>query len=91
MANYTDKEEVTILEGSEDGDSFKKVARTVREENGESVEYVSIKKGRIEEVELRSGETGLTERVTDSTSIGSPEYIGELAEALQELDEKIED
>jgi hypothetical protein len=89
-ATYTDKEEVTILEGSEDGDNFKKVVRTVREENGESVEYVSIKKGRVEEVELKSGESGLTERVTDSTSIGSPEYIEELAEALEELSDKID-
>lgn len=89
MATYTDKEEVTVLEGEDDGDSFKKVVRVVREENGETVDYVSIKRGRIEEVELRSGEVGLTERVTDSTSIGSPEYIGELAEALLELDEKL--
>jgi hypothetical protein len=89
-ATYTDKEGVTILEGSEDGDNFKKVVRTVREENGESVEYVSIKKGRVEEVELKSGESGLTERVTDSTSIGSPEYIEELAEALEELSDKID-
>jgi hypothetical protein len=90
-ATYTDREEVTILEGDEDGDSFKKVVLVEREENGESVEYVSIKKGRVEEVELRSGETGLTERVTDSTSVGSPEYIGDLADGLQELAEKLDE
>jgi len=89
MADFEDHEEVPILEGNEEGDTFKKVVRSTRTEDGETIEYVSIKKGRVIEVTLQSGETGLTERVTDSTSIGSPAYIGDLAEALQELDKKI--
>jgi hypothetical protein len=89
MVDYNDHEEVTILEGSEDGDSFKKVVRTTREEDGDTVEYVSIKSGRVELVETVDGDEVLARRVNDSTSLGSPEYIGELAEALQELDSKI--
>lgn len=88
-ATYNDHEEVTILEGSEDGESFKKVTRTTREEDGETVEYVSIKSGRVELVETVDGEEVLAQRVTDSTSIGSPDYLGDLADALSELDEKI--
>lgn len=89
MVEYNDHEEVTILEGNEDGDSFKKVVRTTREEDGETVEYVSVKTGRVELVETVDGEEVLARRVNDSTSLGSPEYIGDLAEALSELDERI--
>lgn len=89
MVDYNDHEEVTILEGNEDGDSFKKVVRTTREEDGETVEYVSIKTGRVELVETVDGDEVLARRVNDSTSLGSPDYIGDLAEALQELDGKI--
>lgn len=89
MADFTDHEEVTVLEGDEDGDSFKKVARTTREEDGETVEYISLKKGRVELVQTVDGEEVLAQRVTDSKSLGSPEYVGELAEALAELDEKV--
>jgi hypothetical protein len=88
-AEYTDHEEVTVLEGTDDGDSFKKVVRTTREEDGESIDYVSIKSGRVELVETVDGEEVLAQRVHDSTSLGSPDHIGDLAEALSELDEKI--
>lgn len=87
--DYNDHEEVTIIEGTEDGDNFKKVTRTTREEDDETVDFVSIKRGRIESVETVEGETVLARRVTDSTSIGSPDYLEELAEALLELDKKI--
>jgi hypothetical protein len=88
-ATYTDHEEVEILEGSEDGDSFKKVVRTTRKEDGETVEYIAIKSGIVQEVETVGGDTVLARQVRDSTSLGSPEYIDDLAEALQELDEKL--
>lgn len=88
-ADYTDLEEVTVLEGSEEGDSFKKVCLTERAENGETVEYVSIKKGRIETANTTDGEEVTIERITDSTSIGSPEYLGDLVAGLDELDEQL--
>lgn len=88
-ATYEDLEEVTVLEGSEDGDNFKKVCLTERSENGESVKYVSIKKGRIETANTTDGEPVMIERITDSTSIGSPDYLGELVEGLDDLDQKL--
>lgn len=88
-AEYNDLEEVTVLEGSEEGDSFKKVCLTERAENGETVEYVSIKKGRIETANTTDGDEVTIERITDSTSIGSPDYLDELVDGLTELDEKL--
>lgn len=85
MANFNDHESVDLLEGQNPGDSFKRLQRVTREEDGEVVEFVALKKGYIDE-----NEDGSTEEIyTDSTSLGSPEYIGELAEALTNLEEKI--
>jgi len=91
MANYNEKESVNLLEGSEDGESFKKVSLMERIEGGESVEYVALKEGYVEERDTVSGETVLTKNVTDSSSLGSPDYIDDLSEALAELGEEIED
>jgi len=44
-AEYNDLEEVVVLEGSEPGDSFKKVCLTERSENGETVDDISSKAG----------------------------------------------
>jgi hypothetical protein len=85
MATFKDHESVDLLEGQNPGDSFKRLQRVTREEDGEVIEFVALKDGYIDE-----NEDGSTEEVyTDSTSLGSPEYIDELAEAIKDLDEKI--
>ncbi len=89
-AQYEDHESVMILEPEEEGDSLKKIVRTTRTEDGETVEYVSLKSGHIESTENMEGEKVLVQRISDSTSLGSPEYIDELAEGLLELKEKID-
>ena len=85
MAEYKDHESVDLLEGKNPGDSFKRLQRVTREEDGDVVEFVALKDGYIDE-----NEDGSTEEVyTGSTSLGSPEYIGDLAECLQDLEEEI--
>jgi len=85
MAEYKDHESVDLLEGKNPGDSFKRLQRVTREEDGDVVEFVALKDGYIDE-----NEDGSTEEVyTSSTSLGSPEYIGDLAECLQDLEEEI--
>lgn len=85
MAEYKDHESVDLLEGQNPGDSFKRLQRVTREEDGDVIEFVALKDGYIDE-----NEDGSTEEVyTGSTSLGSPEYIEDLVEALESLDEKI--
>lgn len=85
MAVYNDHESVDLLEGHSAGDTFKRLQRVTRKDGDDVVEFVALKEGYIDE-----NEDGSTEEVyTESTSLGSPEYIGDLAQALNDLDEKI--
>lgn len=86
MATYNDHESVDLLEGENPGDSFKRLQRVTREEDDDIVEFVALKDGYIDE-----NDDGSTEEVyTESTSLGSPEYIDELAKCLNELQDKID-
>lgn len=86
MATYRDHESVDIMEASEIGENFRRVQRVTREDDeGNVVEFVSLKEGFIR----NDPEDGPVEQYTDSTSLGSVKYIGDVAEALKELEEKI--
>ena len=88
--DFTDKEEVYVQEPTDDGDRFQKVTRVVRSENGDETEYIALKKGRVQEMKLVDGGTALAEQVNSSDSLGSPEYIDELVDALDELQDKLD-
>ena len=94
MATFTEKESVTTHEGSGDGDLA--VKATLMEgtgDDGETFEYVAIATGRIEETESVDGETVTVPNINDgpgeTKSVGSPNNIGTIAEALEQLDEKL--
>lgn len=88
-AEYTDHEEVAIIEANDVGEEFRKVTRTTRTEDGDSVEFISLKKGQLQEANTPDGETVVVESIQSSSSLGSVDYIDELAAALTELDEMI--
>jgi len=88
-AEYIDKESVVVFQGSSDGDSFRDVVLVERKENGDTTEYVALKEGQLQEVELADGQTALSKKVYGSQSLGNPEYIDDLVKALKELKEKI--
>jgi hypothetical protein len=90
MPEFNDKLAVPILEGSEDGDSFKKAVLVEGNDNGDTFEYVALKKGRVQEVNTTDGDTVLAESVNDSVSLGSPEYLDELIDGLEALREELE-
>jgi hypothetical protein len=87
--DFTDKEAVSLLEGSEPGDSFKKVVRVEIQDGDGGGEYIALKKGRVDEMQTPDGDTVTVENVEDSVSLGSPEYVSDLIEALEELEQKI--
>lgn len=89
MPEFTDMLEATILEGSEEGDSFKKVVLVEGDDNGDTFEYVALKKGPIQTATTTDGEEVMVENVQDSVSLGSPEYLGELIDGLEALQDKI--
>ena len=90
-ANYVEKEAVQLLEASEEGESFKKLTLTERRENGESVEYLSIKEGYVTETQTVDNQTVLAQNITNNRSLGfAPENIGDLIDGLQEMKEKLD-
>jgi len=89
--SFTDKEEVTILEGSEPGDSFKKVVRVeIEDSDGSNGEYVALKKGRIDEMNTPDGDSVMVENVQDSVSLGNPDYLDDLVSGLEQLQEELD-
>jgi hypothetical protein len=88
--DFTVKEETTVLEGSEDGHRFRSVALVEGSTEEEEWEYVSLRKGRVEETETVGGDTVLAKNVQEQSSLGSPDGIGDLVDALEELQEQIE-
>lgn len=89
--DYTEKEAVHLLEASEEGESFKKLTLTERREDGESVEYLSIKEGYVNETQTVDGQTVLAQNITNNRSLGfAPENIDQLIDGLEEMKEKLE-
>ena len=91
MPEFTDKLSVPVLEASEEGDSFKNLVIVEGQDGSDTFEYLSLKKGRVEEATTTDGDTVIVENVTDSVSLGSPEYIDSLIEGLENMKEEIED
>jgi len=91
MTEFHDREEVAVIEGEQDGDSFKKVARVEAvDDQGEEFEFVALKSGQMREATTKDGETVLVETVEESKSLTSPGYITDLAGALATLGDRIE-
>jgi hypothetical protein len=91
MPEFTDKLEVPVLEGSDDGDSFKKIVLVEGNDEGETFEYLALKKGRVQEATSANGdETVLIENVQDSVSLGSPDYLDDLVSGLEAMKEELD-
>lgn len=91
MPDFTDKDEVVIQEASETGDNFRKLVLVEGHDRDEDrrFEYVALKKGFLRDGETDDGQTVKFEQVTDSASLGSPEYLGDLIQGLAELHERV--
>lgn len=84
MTQFEDHEEITILEAEDIGENFIRVTRTVgKQDDGDGFEFVSYKKGYIND----DGD----EVYTDSQSLGSPQHLNDVIEALEELRDEIYD
>jgi hypothetical protein len=86
---FRDKEEIAVVSRSREGDYFKSVCQTVREENGSTVEYISIKEKGLKSMNSPDGETVTVQDVEESSLIGKVEYLPELVGSLEALYEKV--
>jgi len=90
MPEFTDKLSVPVLEASEEGDSFKNLVIVEGQDGSDTFEYLALKKGRVQEATTTDGESVIVENVTDSVSLGSPDYIDDLIEGLQDMKDEID-
>jgi len=90
MPEFTDKLSVPVLEASEEGDSFKNLVIVEGQDGSDTFEYLSLKKGQVQEATTTDGESVIVENVTDSVSLGSPDYIDDLIEGLEKMKDEID-
>jgi hypothetical protein len=90
MADFNDKLSVPVLEADEEGDSFKKITLVEGRDGSDTFEFLSLKKGQVQEASTTDGETVLVENVQDSASLGSPEYLEDLITGLEAMKEELE-
>jgi hypothetical protein len=88
---YNNLEQAYIDEGTEKGDSFRKVVRVKAVGDSGVTEFVSFKRGTVEEERRSGGDRVLIDSVEESMSLGQIDLIDDMQDALGELSEKIED
>lgn len=89
MVQFEDHETVSIVEADAPGQNFRRVTRTVgRRENGNDFDFISYKKGYIREPD-DGGDP--EEIITDSFSLGDPQYMTDLISALGDLRKEVYD
>lgn len=90
---FTDKDEVVVQkpDPAKGNTDFRKLVLVegYDEEDDRTFEYVALKRGYVEEGETMEGEPGFFERVTDSSSLGSPDDIEGMIRGLAELNEVV--
>jgi hypothetical protein len=91
MPEFTEKESTQVKEGSSDGDRAVEAVRVEGQDGSDTFEFVSIRKGRVQTVELTNGEEGQMIDVdeTNGKSVGGTADLDLVIEALQELQEEI--
>lgn len=91
MPEFTEKETVQVKEGSSDGDRAIEAVKVEGKDGSDTFEFVSIRKGRVQTVELTSGEEGQMIDIdeTNGKSVGGTADLELVIEALKELNEEI--
>jgi len=92
MPTFEDKESVQVKGGDSDGDRAIQATKVEGQDGSDEFEFVSIRKGRVQEVELTSGESGLMVDIdqTSSKSVGGTQDLDLVIEALEELRDEIQ-
>ena len=91
MPEFTEKETVQVKEGSSDGDRAIEAVKVEGKDGSDTFEFVSIRKGRVQTVELTNGQEGQMIDIdeTNGKSVGGTADLELVIEALKELNEEI--
>ena len=91
MPEFTEKETVQVKEGSSDGDRAIEAVKVEGKDGSDTFEFVSIRKGRVQTVELTNGQEGQIIDIdeTNGKSVGGTADLELVIEALEELNKEI--
>lgn len=92
MTDFKETEEALAKESSAEGATAVKAVKVEGNDDGDTFEFVSVRRGSLRERQTADGDTALIVDIddTDGSTVGSPDDLDTIIEALESLSEKIE-
>lgn len=92
MVDFNEKESVLAKESNAEGSTAVKAVKVEGQDGSDNFEFVSLRKGNLRERETADGDKALIVDIddTDGNSVGSPDDLETVIEALQQLKEELE-
>jgi hypothetical protein len=92
MTDFKEAEEALAKESSAEGATAVKAVKVEGNDNGDTFEFVSVRRGSLRKRQTADGDTALIVDIddTDGSTVGSPNDLDTIIEALESLSEKID-
>jgi hypothetical protein len=92
MVDFNEKESVLAKESNAEGSTAVKAVKVEGQDGSDNFEFVSLRKGNLRERETADGDKALIVDIDDTngSSVGSPEDLEVVIEALEKLKEELE-
>jgi hypothetical protein len=92
MTDFKETEEALAKESSAEGATAVKAVKVEGNDDGDTFEFVSVRRGSLRQRQTADGDTALIVDIddTDGSTVGSPDDLDTIIEALESLSEKIE-
>jgi hypothetical protein len=92
MVDFNEKESVLAKESNAEGSTAVKAVKVEGQDGSDNFEFVSLRKGNLRERETADGDKALIVDIDDTSgnSVGSPDDLETVIEALQQLKEELE-
>lgn len=92
MTNFTETESVLAKESDDEGSTAVKAVKVEGKDGEDEFSFVSLRKGKLRERETADGGTALVVDIDDTngSSIGSPDDLDVLIDALEQLKEELD-
>jgi hypothetical protein len=93
MTDFKETEEAIAQESNAEGATAVKAVKVEGNDDGDTFEFVSVRRGSLRERQTVDGDNALIIDIddTDGSTVGSPDDLDTIIEALEALSEKIDD
>jgi hypothetical protein len=92
MVDFNDTESVLAKESNDEGSTAVKAVKVEGKDGNDEFEFVSLRKGSLRQRETADGDTALVVDIDDTNgnSVGSPDDLDVVIDALEQLKEELE-